>query len=44
MEIEKCGLKWSAIAKAIPGRTENQVKNFYHGIIKTLQRKLVFIL
>ncbi|OMJ75891.1 hypothetical protein SteCoe_24870 [Stentor coeruleus] len=35
----KYGNKWSKIAKSLPGRSENQVKNFIHGTIRRNLRR-----
>jgi myb proto-oncogene protein len=39
--VELFGKKWSKIAALMPGRTENQVKNQFNGIIRSLKKKIV---
>jgi len=37
--IEEVGKKWSQVAKKLPGRTENSIKNRYNSIIRIERRK-----
>ncbi|KAL2496902.1 transcription factor MYB [Forsythia ovata] len=35
----KLGNKWSAIAEKLPGRTDNDIKNYWHTYLKKLSRR-----
>jgi len=37
--IEEVGKKWSQVAKRLPGRTENSIKNRYNSLIRIEKRK-----
>lgn len=37
--IEEVGKKWSQVAKKLPGRTENAIKNRFNSLIRTEKRK-----
>ena len=43
MKQQTIGNQWALIAKDIPGRTENQVKNRYNSLIKKIREEKTFL-
>jgi hypothetical protein len=39
---QEIGNQWAMIAKDIPGRTENQVKNRFNSLLKKIREELTY--
>lgn len=37
--VHSCGFKWSLIAKMLPGRTDNSVKNRFHHLVRRVEKE-----